>query len=55
MPCDNVGSYRLGWSTATRITDQAKVTKYIAKYISKDLCQVASGRKRYWCSRLALW
>lgn len=50
-PIYNVGSYRLGWSTATRITDQAKVTKYIAKYISKDLCQVASGRKRYWCSR----
>ena len=50
-PIYNVGSYRLGWSTATRISDQSKVTKYIAKYISKDLCQVASGRKRYWCSR----
>lgn len=50
-PIYNVGSYRLGWSTATRISDQSKVTKYIAKYISKDLCQVAFGRKRYWCSR----
>lgn len=47
----NVGAYKLGWSTATRIGDQAKVTKYIAKYISKDLVQVAFNKKRYWASR----
>lgn len=37
----NVGSYRLGFTTATLIHDQARVTKYIAKYISKDVCEVA--------------
>lgn len=47
----NVGIYKLGWSTATQIVDQSKVTKYIAKYISKELCQVAFGKKRYWASR----
>lgn len=47
----NVGAYKLGWSTATRINDQSKVTKYIAKYISKDLVQVAFNKKRYWASR----
>lgn len=51
LPIYNVGSYRFGFSTATAVTDQAKVTKYIAKYITKDLCQVAFGKKRYWASR----
>ena len=47
----NVGKYKLGWSTATKINDQSSVTKYIAKYINKDLCSVAFGKRRYWCSR----
>lgn len=33
----NVGKYRLGFTTATRINDNARVTKYICKYINKDL------------------
>ncbi|AXH73586.1 MAG: hypothetical protein [Inoviridae sp.] len=51
VPIYNMGSYRFGWSTATRVTDQAKVTKYISKYITKDLCQVSFGKRRYWASR----
>lgn len=47
----NIGNYKLGWSTATRVKDNAKVTKYISKYITKDLCAVSFGRKRYWASR----
>lgn len=47
----NVGAYNLGWSTATRIVDQSRVTRYLAKYISKDLVQVAFNKRRYWCSR----
>lgn len=47
----NVGEYKLGWSTATMIKDQSRVVKYIAKYINKDLCSVAFGKRRYWCSR----
>lgn len=47
----NVGKYRLGWTTATIIQDQSRVVKYIAKYINKDLCQVAFNKRRYWSSR----
>lgn len=47
----NLGFYSLGWSTATKICDQSRVTRYLAKYISKDLCQVSFNKKRYWASR----
>lgn len=47
----NIGSYKLGFSTATEVTDPRRVTQYIGKYITKDLCAVSSGRKRYWASR----
>lgn len=50
-PIYNVGRYKYGWTTATRVTDQSRVTKYIAKYINKELCQVAFNKKRYWASR----
>ncbi len=45
------GSYKLGWMTATRIQDKERVTSYITKYITKELCDSSYGRKRYWCSR----
>lgn len=47
----NVGKYRLGFSTATKVKDPRRVTKYIGKYITKDLCAVTKGKKRYWSSR----
>lgn len=47
----NIGKYKLGWVTATKVQDQTRVTKYIAKYINKDLCSVAFNKRRYWCSR----
>lgn len=47
----NIGNYKLGWSTATQITDNQRVTKYISKYISKDLVSVTVNKKRYWASR----
>ncbi len=47
----NIGRYRLGFTTATKIDDNEKATKYICKYISKDLVCVTCGKKRYWCSR----
>ncbi len=47
----NIGSYRLGFTTATKVRDSSRVTGYIGKYITKDLCQVSSGKKRYWSSR----
>lgn len=47
----NVGRYGLGFSTATAVTDNSRVVQYISKYITKDLCAVSYGRKRYWASR----
>lgn len=47
----NVGKYRLGYSTATKVRDPRRVTRYIGKYVTKDLCAVTKGKKRYWCSR----
>lgn len=47
----NIGNYDLGFTTATKIKDNARVSSYITKYISKDLCVVTENKKRYWCSR----
>lgn len=46
-----IGSYKLGWMTATRIREMERVTSYITKYITKDMLNGLHGRKRYWCSR----
>lgn len=46
-----IGSYKLGWMTATRVCEMEKVTSYITKYITKDMLNGLHGRKRYWCSR----
>lgn len=50
-PIYNIGSYKFGWTTATRVTDLEKVSKYICKYVTKDMCAQSKGRKRYWASR----
>lgn len=47
----NVDSYRLGFSTATKIKSLDKVSNYIGKYITKELCTITKGKKRYWSSR----
>lgn len=47
----NIGSYKLGFTTATKVKDMSKVSGYITKYISKDLCSVTANKKRYWNSR----
>lgn len=51
QPVYNIGRYKLGWSTATKIRDNERATKYICKYITKDLCMTAFGKKRFWASR----
>lgn len=45
------GHYKLGFMSATKIKDRERVTSYITKYITKDLCNVTYKRKRYWSSR----
>lgn len=47
----NIGKYRLGFTTATLVESSEKVSKYISKYITKELCAATFGRKRYWKSR----
>lgn len=47
----HVTSYTAGFSTATYVKDQGAVSSYITKYITKDLCAVSKGKKRYWASR----
>lgn len=46
----NISNYDFGFSTASAIKDQAKVSTYVTKYLSKAL-NVPKGRKRYWCTK----
>jgi hypothetical protein len=46
----NFGNYKLGYSTATAITDTAKASSYITKYITKELAVNTKGHRRYYPS-----
>ena len=50
-PIYNIGNYNLGFTTATKVKDNQKVSAYITKYITKELCASTTGKKRYWASR----
>lgn len=43
----NIKEFKSGFSTATRITDTKKAVSYIVKYITKELCDVTFGKRRY--------
>lgn len=47
----NIGKYKLGFTTATKVQDNNRVALYISKYITKDMTAVISGKKKYWASR----
>lgn len=47
----NLDDWKLGFSTATEVTDTYKVSNYITKYITKDLCAVTPGKQRYFVSQ----
>lgn len=47
----NVDKYKFGFTTATRIGDTHKASSYLCKYITKELCAVSMGKKRYWASK----
>ncbi len=49
-PIYNFENWKYGFSTATRVVDSARASSYICKYISKELCEITSGRQRYWVS-----
>lgn len=50
----NLGNWRYGWSTATMVEHSGKVSRYITKYITKELCELSQGRRRYWASNNCL-
>lgn len=47
----NLKQYYLGFSNITKVKDTRRVSSYITKYITKGLCAVTNGKKRYWASR----
>lgn len=47
----NLRAYKYGFSTMTKVIDNAAVTRYIAKYVTKDLLKYIGSKKRYWASR----
>lgn len=51
VPIYNIGRYRFGYTTATHVQSSEAVSRYITKYITKELVSVSSGRKLYWASR----
>ena len=46
----NVSGWRFGFSTATRIQDNNRACSYMAKYITKDLCDDLHGKRRFYPS-----
>ncbi|MEG1847860.1 MAG: hypothetical protein RR238_05250 [Lachnospiraceae bacterium] len=47
----NIKNWSFGFTTATRVKDSQRVSSYITKYISKDLCFSLKNKKRYYVSR----
>jgi hypothetical protein len=46
----NMSKWSKGWSTATKVKDIYKSSKYLSKYITKSLCDCTKGRHRYFVS-----
>ncbi len=47
----NLEQFNLGWSTCSIVEDTTRVSGYITKYITKELCLVSKNKKRYWHSK----
>lgn len=46
----NLTNFRFGFTTATKVEDTKKVTNYILKYITKDMCNNTFSKRRYFVS-----
>lgn len=46
----NLSDYKLGFSTATYVTDTFRCTTYITKYVTKALCIRQKFKRRFLCS-----
>lgn len=49
----NIGEYKLGFTTATEVHNSEATSRYITKYITKEVLEIAKDKKRYWVSRNA--
>ncbi len=47
----SIKNYKYGYSDISKIKDTKRVSTYITKYITKDLCLNTEGKKRYWSTR----
>ncbi len=47
----NLKNYKYGFSDVSLVEDTKRVSSYITKYITKDLCTHTKGKKRYWCTK----
>lgn len=47
----NISDWKIGFTTASKIKDNGKVTNYIGKYITKELLNRLKYKKRYFASR----
>lgn len=50
----NLPKWKHGFSTLSLVEHQGKVSRYITKYITKELVLFTKGKKRYWASRNCL-
>lgn len=47
----NFEDWKYGFSTATKVQSTQRVSSYISKYITKDLCRATKGKHRFWASK----
>ena len=47
----NLADWQYGFTTATKVKDDKRVSGYITKYITKMECQLLKNKKRYYASR----
>lgn len=47
----NMPKWSNGFTTATAVDNVFSVSKYIGKYITKDLCEITKGKQRYFVSQ----
>lgn len=50
-PIFNIVGWKLGFTTATRVTDTKRVSSYITKYLTKDSQITLKEKNRYYTSR----
>lgn len=47
----NIEGYKLGFTTAQKVENNEAISRYISKYITKELIMTTKNKKRYWNSR----